>query len=459
MMDKIYLIIIATLILKINFVYPEDKDRALENQYKRMMLHHQQEINQLKEIKSKIINGNLLGAKQNLLEIDTESQMINLIRYRYLAIIHFINGEYLEALKILRSPIFIGNIQYKKNCFLILQTLMFLHRTQELEKEYDVCYRNNYKYSLNDFFWIKSLIDFLSKDEAAIRSDSMIRKFMVNESSEEEVKIWLKLAIYLNREKSVLPMIENIHEDFFKDKKIRELLGFIYYRMNDKELAEKFLEGVSSANRENIMGNISMERKKFEIAYGYFQLALNKKNNSLNAVERSLPLSWILKKWDEGQTIALKLPQRAEKRVERASLLSAFNVKNGNFKMAKENLLKAERILYGDLPRELNILFAYVSLMLDDYDGFKKYSTAACRQYDALSCTNVLAVDLWPMLNKMIKGDRATYDDNEVTMETMKQAQRAETETETDIDRLDEDVYIDQKDIEELDNRLFQLKY
>ncbi|MBF0299743.1 MAG: hypothetical protein HQK51_13545 [Oligoflexia bacterium] len=451
---KIFIFIFIIFLSNASNVYSEslleeeiNEDAAAEELDKKNLSSYGQELKILIEIKTKIINGNLSDAQQDLLKFKTRARMLNVVRYKYLAIIHFIKGEYESALNILRSSIFLSSVQYKKNCLIIVQSLMFLHRIEEAQKEFSICYRNTHQYSINDFLWVKSLISFISIE----KKDSLIKDFDLNASTDEELKIWLKLGLYLNREEIIVSALEGVHDDFYKDKKIRELLGFMYYRLKDKKMAQNFLDGINSANRENILGNIVLEDKKFEIAYGYFQLALKKKINSLNAVERAVPLAWILKKWEEGQLLTKKLPKKIEKRVERLSLLTAFDVRRGNFKEAKENLIKLEGILNGSLPREINILFAYTSLMLDDYDRFRKYSEMACRQYDALACTNILSYLLWPDLNKMIKGGKTSYEDSEITMENIKKT--------PELDKLDEDVFINQQDIEELDNKLFQLKF
>ena len=105
----------------------------------------------------------------------------------------------------------------------------------------------------------------------------------------------VKISYFLNKEENIVSKLPKLPKKLYRSKKIRELISFIYYRLNQKKLALDFIEDISTANAENIKGNFRLKSKEFELAYGHFQLALKSKINSKNALERSLPLSWILK--------------------------------------------------------------------------------------------------------------------------------------------------------------------
>ncbi|MBF0208901.1 MAG: hypothetical protein HQK53_18720, partial [Oligoflexia bacterium] len=58
-------------------------------------------LDDLQRIKLLLINGNISAAQYHLKSIDTNHNMIKLIKERYLAIIHFIKGEYLRTYEVL----------------------------------------------------------------------------------------------------------------------------------------------------------------------------------------------------------------------------------------------------------------------------------------------------------------------------------------------------------------------
>ena len=64
--------------------------------------------------------------------------------------------------------------------------------------------------------------------------------------------------------------------------------------------AFEYIEGLSSPNSENIRGNLFLAQKKYELAYAQFKLALKRKVNSQNSLERIIPISWMLKQWKDG---------------------------------------------------------------------------------------------------------------------------------------------------------------
>jgi hypothetical protein len=57
------------------------------------------------------------------------------------------------------------------------------------------------------------------------------------------------------------------------------VISFIYSRLHDNKKALSFIDDIDSPNAENIKGNIRLRNKEYELAFGHFKLALNKKED------------------------------------------------------------------------------------------------------------------------------------------------------------------------------------
>src|SRR5690606_37073154 len=157
----------------------------------------------------------------------------------------------------------------------------------------------------------------------------------------EETKVMLKLALYLNQEKLVLNELPDLTLDQLQDSEVRELVGQIYFRSGSLAKSYRFVEDLKSPNSENIKGNLYLLRTKYELAYAQFKLALDQKVNSQNALERLLPLSWLLNDWESGSKYAEQIVAKPESQVNKLTLLSAFLMQKGDY---SESLKLLEKI-------------------------------------------------------------------------------------------------------------------
>ena len=83
--------------------------------------------------------------------------------------------------------------------------------------------------------------------------------------------------------------------------------------------------------------------------------------------------------------------------------------------------------------------------MLNEKENLKKYAFASCNQFDGLNCWLLYQIEIWENLSKTIKRKDLTYDDKELTLENIR--------NKVELDPLDENVFIHQQDIEEMDHR------
>src|SRR5690606_9600805 len=99
----------------------------------------------------------------------------------------------------------------------------------------------------------------------------------------DQLKVILKLAMYLNQESLVVDQIPELTVDQLQDPEVREIAGQIFFRTGSLARSYRFIEDLKSPNSENIKGNLYILRNKYELAYAQFKLSLEQKLNSQNA--------------------------------------------------------------------------------------------------------------------------------------------------------------------------------
>ncbi len=397
----------------------------------------------LKKAKFNIINGNLKAAEFYLKNISSKNKAIVYPKKRLQSLIYFLKEDYVNSLKILEDPEFSFFSFYKETCLIKILNLMALSKTEKLSKETELCQEASLKYSKKDHFWLKNTVKVKNGYAIQIGQESPLQLKKLFEDK-EMTTLWLKLAIFLNKEENIVSKLPKLPKKLYRSKKIRELISFIYYRLNQKSLALDFIEDISTANSENIKGNLRLKDKEFELAYGHFQLALKNKVNSKNALERSLPLSWILRKWKQGKKhLSSILSEDIDPRKKR-SLDTAFLIQMGLFKKAHEQLKRLNYDYTGFIPLEINLMNSYVSIVNNNEKDLDRFSHEACLKFDGLNCWVRSQLLTWEQFPQTLKRKDRIYKDERLTLDSL---------IELSVLRpLKEELIVDQKDIEELDS-------
>ena len=73
---------------------------------------------------------------------------------------------------------------------------------------------------------------------------------------------------------------------------------------------------------ESLIRRVEQASAPSELAYAQFKLALKRKNNSQNALERIAPTAWILNQWEEGAIYASRLEARPGEESNKLTLFS-----------------------------------------------------------------------------------------------------------------------------------------
>ncbi|MCP4912999.1 MAG: hypothetical protein GY909_07760 [Oligoflexia bacterium] len=398
--------------------------------------------------KAFIIKGDHDMAKYYLAKIRGQTNNLEIIKKRYSAIIEFIQGNFEKSLALMDSADFNNNDIYKQVCLLKVSNLLALNDIKRFNREYKLCRAATFEFGTFDQFWLNSLSEIKTGDILLLQGNRIENLRRVLSDSDFTIK-WMKLALYINREDVIIKWLPSLPPEAYKNKKIRELVGFAYYRLGNKEKALDFIEDISTPNTENMRGNVDLQNKKYELAFGRFQLALQQKQNSLNALERSIPLSWILGQWEAGSKLLKRInnPNLDERKL--LALETAFFMKKEEFEAARRLLNLLEIKFKKKLPIELELMQTYVALREGDKELSLISSSKACRQFDGLSCWIQMQMINWDNLGLTLDREEQTKDYSLFDPDKLKEK--------SPITPMSERIFIDQRDIEELDNFEIQI--
>lgn len=415
------------------------------------------DIDNLVLAKYKIINGDLKMAKFYLNRIDEKKSRLFAVKKRYESVISFIEGDFKQSLQHLSHQRFMNSSFYPQICLLKMIDYMALNETNALRNEKDYCMFYTGKASKNDQYWLDTMVKLKLQDNQGVRRN-LITDVEGTLADDEMSKLWLKTGLYLNREKDLLNLLEILPENSYQSKRLREIVAFMYLRTGraaDKARALAFVDDIDSANAENIKGNINLQNKEYELAFGHFRLALQKKQDSSNSLERAIPLAWTLNQWKDGLTMLENNTNKALDPRNKQAIRLAFLIREKRFEEAAHELVLLKNEFQNEPPFEVSSMDSYVSLIMGEKDKkfdkrkIEESTEKACHSFDGISCWISLQFISWDNLGKTIKREEPTFSDKEMTIESLKEKKA--------IVPLKETITVDQRDIEELDGEGIQL--
>ena len=409
----------------------------------------------LTRAKFKLISGDISMSEYYLNHIrDDQNSRLIPIKKRYQATIEFIKGHYKQSNTILNSlkenDAREGGIFYKQTCILQILNSLALNDVENLQNLKKLCAANTATTSKNEQYWLDTIIKLKLHDIEGLKLN-LFPDSNRNISDDEMTKLWFKTGLYLNREADFLKLLTLLDEESYQSKRLGEIIAFMYLRDKKFEKALSFVNNIDSANAENIKGNINLLKNEYELAYGHFKLALQKKQDSINALERSLPLSWLLNQFETGLSI-LENPylKNIEVRNKRALKIS-YLLKTKKFPEAEKELMILISEYNNIPPKEVFLMNSYLSIMLGAtatrYDRrlSEEISEKACRAFDGLNCWIAFKLTQWDNIGKTIQRTDEVFGDKSVTLDSLKSP--------VVITPIKEDAYVDQNNIEELDSK------
>ena len=412
------------------------------------------DLRDLRLAKFSLLAGDTATAERYLDRIGNEHPILSHIVARYSAMSAFMQGNFLNTYNLIKSERLNLISSYEEVCLIRLISLMALGKNfneyDQLSPEFDNCRAITAKYTKNDHFWLTSM-KLLSQGDLSRLPGGKLTDFTSILVDDDTTRLWLKLALYTNRERQVIANIGLLPEEAYRNIGIRELLGMAYYRAKDIDKAQAFIEDLSSPNADNIRGDMALQKREWEIAYGHFRLALKRKDDSLNALERAIPLAWLLGQWSDGLELMARYVGDDYDPIKLLALETAMRIRLAQYDKSDGNLRYLSSKLLGSAPLDIQLMKSYVALMRGDLSVLKDSATIACRSFDGLNCWIADQLLVWDDLTKTVKRTDEVNISAVSVDDLLSQASN-------DVMPLKEKVLIDQRDIEELDSRNVSLQ-
>jgi len=425
----------------VGLILEQEEDPALQARATR-------ERQGLQAAKFALINGKVGLAQHHLRELRRgDVSRIEPILARYAATAEFLAGRWETALAALKHPALSRSPGYGRVCNLKVLTLVALRMDTVVAEEWRRCRATNaVEASQGNLVWMDMLVALADGRAPGIAETTVLKNPLYNLDN-NELKVMLKLALFVNQEKLVMPAIDTLDYQAVVDEELRGIIAHLYYRGGQLVRAWKFMEGLSGPNLENIRGNIWLMRGNQELAYAQYKLALKQKSNSHNAAERALPLAWSLKQWQEGGKLAGRMYVWEGNRLQQHTLSAAFAVQAGEWDAA---LVQLQQVFQGAgeaTPLEALQLGGYVALQRKDKVAAEKLSAKACEAGDTISCWVLVGQSHWGSVPVLM----ARTDEIEA------KGLWRELASETPATVFKDEPLVDQRDIDELDDAMIKL--
>lgn len=402
---------------------------------------------ELKKVKYFLINGEIRMARAHLLKLAFTQTKLKPVVHRYLAVLHFIDGEFAKSYHYLSSPELQNIPQFSKICTLKVLNQVVLNKTSELESDWVRCQiENPENFRERNLIWLETLVQLKLHPKRGITETPFIG-LKLAALHRDEVKVMMKLALYLNQEQLLLTQIPELTVDQLQDPEIRELAGQALFRTGSLAKSYRYLEDLKSPNAENIKGNLYVLRNKYELAYAQFKLALEQKQNSQNALERLLPLAWLLGNWEGGSVYAERVMASPQTLINKMTINAAFLMQKGDYSGATKMLEAIAQRSRRGTDLEVTQLGSFTALMQNQPEQMKKQASISCSQYDIINCWVLFQLGQWDAFPLTVRREDKFTDKKEW-----------EALMKEDLNRpLKETVFVNQLDIEEMDDKLIQL--
>ncbi len=403
-----------------------------------------QEIRDLRMAKISIVNGNLKEARYYLMKINENQSQLGVVKLRYLAIVNFIEGNYEDSINHLSKVNALRPMEYKQTCELLLLSLMAQEDSKGVKANYAKCSNELFDSSTNDLFWLTNMFYLYQKDFKQLNSELIYASNRILKI-EDTIRLWLKFNLFLGRNKNSLDIVSTLPESAYESFQTRELIALMYLRQKDYTNALSFIEDINSVNAENIKGSIRVIEKAYELAFGHFKLALQKKPDSINALEKSIPLSWLLGQWEDGRSMLTNVTDaNLQDSRSKNALDTAFLLRLKKFKESKRNLLFLRNDFQNKPPSEILMMETYQALSESNSNDLEDRSEESCKSFDGMSCYIALQTMHWNNLGNQIKEDYPILQSPEYDVNQYK--------INSPVTPIKEQILIDQRDIEELDS-------
>lgn len=405
------------------------------------------QTNNLKKVKYYLLNGNTHLARAHLMKLTYHESKLRPIIFRYLAWISFVEGDFEKIYQYLSIPELNTYPHFGKVCLLKTMTEVALNKIFDLEKNWDRCrIENGGKFSEKNVIWAEILVQLKLKNDQTIRSKPF-KNIKLAMLENPDTKTLLKLAIYLNQEHLFYDEIPQMTYSQLKDEEIQEIVGHIYFKGGQFKRSYQLIKELPTPNSHTIKGNLHLLLDQKKQAYEEFKKALEIKQNSLNAMERVLPQAWLLGDSATGIKYSRLVFASPETHINKLTLLSAFLIQDKKYQQAQEVLNRITQNSKKGLEVEVNQLISFNSLMINKSEVAREKAQKSCQKNDLINCWMLYQLTQWDKFPLVLKRE------DEIPLREKWQ----ELTKQKINDPIKEKVYINQMDIEELDDQAVNL--
>jgi tetratricopeptide (TPR) repeat protein len=401
----------------------------------------------LKKIKYYLLNGDIRLAKLHLGKLAYTKTKLKPVIHRYLAILTFIEGDFEKTYNYLTLPALQNIPHFGKICVLKVLSQIVLTKLNQMEENWEKCkLENPNNFRERNLIWMDTLVQLKLYPQRGM-TKVPFQRIRIASFTADEAKILIKLALYLNQENLIIDQLANLTPDQLQDPEIRELAGQVFFRTGALAKSYRFVEDLKSPNAENIKGNLYVLRDKYELAYAQFKLALEQKKNSQNAMERLLPLAWLLGDWEGGSKYSQQVLTSPQTQINKLTIVAAFLMQKGEYPEASRILEAIAHSSRRGTELEVTQLGSFTGLMQNRPDVVRKQASMSCSQYDIINCWIQFQLSQWDTFPLTIRRE-----------DKLEEGKEWERLVESDIKQpLSETIFVNQIDIEEMDDKLIQL--
>lgn len=401
-----------------------------------------------------ILQGQVSTARKHLEKLDrlskTQKGKLSHVITRYNAVLEFLDGNWRKSLAYLKDPYLNKSPNFSKICVLKVLMKIAAQDKKQLSFDWNRCKaENSNDVAKREQVWMDTIVN-LTVGASEGLTKKAITKYNLKNIDNETLKVVVKLALYLNLESLIVNSIDELDYTVAEDDELRSLLGHILFRHGKLARAWKFIEGIDDVNTNNITGNIWALRGNSWNAFINFNLALMNKPDSQNATERMLPVAWELKQWKRGRSIVELQKVNKGSTNELQALSAAFDIQMSNFEDAKKTLFLIERTIGADTVLEIDQMSTYVGVKTNDKKTYIKHAQRACKAGDLTACWLLMAQLNWIDVSSLIENTEQVAAKTNLARELAGYDQEIAPFQE-------EEIYVDQRDIEELDEQLINL--
>ena len=243
-----------------------------QNIQEKFIANYFQEEEKLRYLKLLMIKGEFQKAKIILRNMQYKNPLMPFIQNKFIALIYFIEGKYQSSVNVLEKKIFNNKKYFNNICLLKSMNYFFLKKKNHLKKTWYQCLKEK---------------EYLLKDDKIIFLYYLIQNYLSDKAftlpfnylSQQDLSIiipTLQLALFFDQGDQIFPHIHLFDEKVFENTKVRELIGFLYYKKGLFSQSFPFIEDLTSLNAQNMKANFYLLGGKDEIAMEHLKLALKK---------------------------------------------------------------------------------------------------------------------------------------------------------------------------------------